>query len=72
MSLSRHEAHVGEMVEEMVADEVESAIAQLEAVRTEIDPQWRSVPHDLPDTSLEAFTAGRNWMIDRLRAVLGD
>lgn len=45
----------------------EEALAK---VRDLVKPQWRIVPTDLPDTTADAFTAGRNWMIDRIREAL--
>jgi hypothetical protein len=47
----------------------EEALAK---VRDLVKPQWRIVPADLPDTTAEAFTAGRNWMIDRIREALSN
>lgn len=42
-------------------------LAKIEAL---VAPQWRSIPNDLPDVTVEAFVAGRNWMIDRIREAL--
>lgn len=44
----------------------------LAAVRLAVAPQWRGIPNDLPETTAEAFAAGRNWMIDQIRKIVGD
>lgn len=43
------------------------------AVEALCEPQWRTVPvADLPDDVVGAFVMGRNWMVDRLRALLAE
>lgn len=42
----------------------------LDRLRALVAPQWRPIPNDLPDATAEAFSAGRNWMIDRIREAL--
>ena len=46
--------------------------AQLAAVQDLIKPQWRTIPSDIPVPSVDSFREGRNWMIDRIRAVLSE
>lgn len=45
----------------------------LSKVRELVAPQWRKVPVEvIPDSPVMAFREGRNWMIDRIREVLGE
>ena len=52
--------------------EADELAERLAAVRALAEPQLRSIPPDAFDAeaTVEAFVAGRNWMIDRLRAAL--
>lgn len=46
---------------------------KLAAIEELVSPQWRRIPvEELTDVEalVEAFSAGRNWMIDRIREVL--
>lgn len=53
-----------------VTAEREEARATLAAVAQLVAPQWRHVATDLPDVPMEAWVAGRNWALDRVREVL--
>jgi hypothetical protein len=53
-------------------DEGIEAERLLGEVRRLVAPQWRPVPMELvPDAPVMAFREGRNWMIDKIREVLG-
>ena len=58
-------------IRRLLAD-LDAAEARLAAVSALAEPQLRSIPPDAFDAeaTVEAFVAGRNWMIDRLRAAL--
>lgn len=53
-----------------VAAERDALHAQVEAVRWKVAPQWRSIPNDVPEASIAAYSRGRNDFIDALRAAL--
>lgn len=42
----------------------------VERVTRLVEPQWRLVPTDLPDSPVAAYSEGRNWMIDHIREAL--
>lgn len=43
---------------------------RLKLVETLVEAQYRPIPHDLSEYTTEAFSQGRNWMIDRIREAL--